>query len=271
MEVAAVIVGGGQAGLAAAYASRRAGMSPVLLEAGRAPTGSWGRFYDSLTLFSPARYSALPGLPFPGDPDRYPSRDEVVAYLLAYAARLDVRIETDSRVVDVARSGDGFEVTVGDGRVFEAPLVVSAAGGFGSPYRPALPGLAEFGGRVLHAAEYREPSGFVGRRVVVVGAGNSAVQIAAELAEVAAVTVTSRAPVRLIPQRPWGRDLHWWLHRTGVERLPVGRWLRHRTVNVLDDGRYRAALAAGRPAWRPMFARMGADHVRWADGTVEPV
>jgi putative flavoprotein involved in K+ transport len=97
------------------------------------------------------------------------------------------------------------------------------------------------------------------------------VQIAAELAEVATVTLTSRAPVRFWPQRPLGADLHAWLAYSGVERLPLGRWMRGRTVSVLDTGRYRAAIAAGRPDWRPLFGRFTGDGVIWADGTTEPV
>jgi putative flavoprotein involved in K+ transport len=82
-----LIIGAGQSGLAAAHALRARGIEPVVLEAGDAATGAWPHYYDSLTLFSPARYSALPGMAFPGDGDRYPHRDEVVAYLAAYAAR----------------------------------------------------------------------------------------------------------------------------------------------------------------------------------------
>jgi putative flavoprotein involved in K+ transport len=98
----AIVVGAGQSGLAAAYALRRAGLAPVVLEAGPEPVGSWPRYYDSLTLFSPARYSSLPGLPFLGDPDRYPHRDEVADYLRRYAAHLDADIRTGQRVHTVA-------------------------------------------------------------------------------------------------------------------------------------------------------------------------
>ncbi|OJF12186.1 flavin-containing monooxygenase [Couchioplanes caeruleus] len=267
----AVVIGAGQAGLATAHVLRRHGLDPLLLEAGPSPTGSWSRYYDSLTLFSPARFSELPGLRFPGDPERYPTRDEVVAYLAAYAEGLDVPIEVNTRAVAVTRTAQGFVTRAGDGREFTSRLVISASGGFGAPYRPALPGLDGFAGTVLHSADYRAPEPFAGKRVVVMGAGNSAVQIAVELAEVAAVTLASRGPVRFMPQRPLGRDLHEWLHRSGLERLPLGRLLRGRTVRVLDDGRYRAAIEAGRPDWRPMFARLTPDAVAWADGMVEPV
>ncbi len=266
------MIGGGQAGLAAAWAVKSAGGRPVVLEAGPRPTGSWASYYDSLTLFSPARFSSLPGLAFRGDPERYPHRDEVVDYLSRYAEWLDVDVRTGHRVAKVVEADGGFEVWSGDGRRVGARRVIAASGGFGRPWRPALPGLDRFTGSVVHAAEYRNPSGYEGKRVVVVGAGNSAVQIAHELAAVASVTVASRKPVRFVPQRPWGRDVHWWWHVTGVDRVPVGRWLPDRSSTpVLDPGVYRAAMRAGRPDRRPVFTGLDGSTVTWADGRREHV
>ncbi|MFF8981617.1 flavin-containing monooxygenase [Streptomyces cellulosae] len=258
-DIDVAVIGGGQSGLAAAHALLRRGLRPVVLEASDRAAGSWPRYYDSLTLFSPARYSSLPGMPFPGaDRDRYPHRDEVVTYLTAYADRLDAEIRTSCRVSTVRQAGGGFEVEVEGGGRLSARAVVAASGTFGHPHRPVLPGLGEFTGQVLHAADYRSPAPFAGRRVVVVGAGNSAVQIAVELAQAAEVTLATRAPVRFAAQRVLGRDLHWWLARTGLDAAPLGRLLsRPPAQPVLDDGRYRAALAAGRPGRRPLFT--GAD------------
>lgn len=139
------------------------------------------------------------------------------------------------------------------------------------PHRAALPGLGDFGGQVSHAAEYQAPAPFAGRRVVVVGGANSAVQIAAELAGVARVSLATRSPLRFAPQRPLGRDLHWWLTRTGIDTAPLGRWLHGRTTPVLDDGRYRAALDSGNPDPRAMFTRLDGDDIVWTDGTREHV
>ncbi|WP_117212903.1 flavin-containing monooxygenase [Allorhizocola rhizosphaerae] len=262
-----LVIGGGQAGLATAFHATRKGWRTVIAEASGAASGSWPRFYESLTLFSPARRSSLPGMPFPGDDGgRYPHRDEVVAYLAGYAARLDADIRLNTPVSAVARHDNAFSATTPHG-VLRAWRVVSATGGFASPHRPALPGLETFPGTVLHSAEYRAPQAFSGQHVVVVGAGNSAVQIATELAGIARVTLTSRHPIRFIPQRPFGRDIHDWLAWTRLDHGRPSAILKPRNgVAALDDGRHRAGLTSGNPLWRPMFDRIDGHHVLWADG-----
>ncbi|MFG3549756.1 flavin-containing monooxygenase [Streptomyces sp. NPDC047725] len=272
-HVDVAVIGGGQSGLAAAHTLLHRGLRPVVLEASDRAAGSWPHYYDSLTLFSPARYSSLPGMPFPGaDRDRYPHRDEVVAYLTAYADRLDAEIRTGRRVSAVRRCGDGFAVALEGGGRLSARAVVAASGTFGCPHRPALPGLEEYAGQVLHAADYRGPAPFTGRRVVVVGAGNSAVQIAAELAGTARVTLATRGPVKFSAQRILGRDLHFWLARTHLDTAPLGRFLsRPPAQPVLDDGRYRAALAAGRPERRPVFIGADGTGLVWPGGEREEV
>ena len=175
-----VIIGGGQSGLAGAFAAREAGLRPVLLEAGDRTVGSWPEYYDSLTLFSPARYSGLPGAPFPGDPDHYPTRDEVVTYLEKLALGIDTEIHTSTRVTAVERAGTGFGVHTDAGTRFQAGAVICASGSFTNPHVPDIPG--EFTGHLRHVANYRGPTPYAGQRVVVVGAGNSAIQIAYELA-----------------------------------------------------------------------------------------
>ncbi len=189
-----VIVGGGQSGLATAYTAQLTGLRPVLLEQSPQDAGSWPRYYDSLAAFSPAGFCGLPGLRFPGDPDRYPARDEVVAYLRNYRHRLDVDIRTGQRVRSVSTDSDGFLLDTTAGELHARRLIV-ATGTFGNPYRPIIPGTG-FTGLVLHAADYRNPDAFHGQRVVVVGGGNSAVQIAVDLTTAAAVTLVTRGPLR---------------------------------------------------------------------------
>src|SRR6266702_4472696 len=229
-----VVVGAGQSGLAAARALRARGMPAVILEAGDRPAGSWPRYYDSLRLFSPAAYSSMPGMPFPGAPDRYPGRDEVAGYHERYAARLGVEIRTRTRVQTVRQDG--------------------------------------FTGGLSHVADYRNPAPYAGQRVIVVGAGDSAAQVANELAPVAAVTLATRHPVRFIPQRLGGQDVHYWLRESGFDTLPA-EWLSKITGGsvVTDSVGFQQTLAAGLVDRRPMFTALDGNQVVWSDGRREPV
>ncbi|GAA3883782.1 flavin-containing monooxygenase [Streptomyces sedi] len=268
-----LIIGAGQSGLSTAAVATRTGWSrPLVLEAGGDTAGSWPLYYDSLTLFSPARYSALPGHPFPGDPDRYPARDEVADYLRTVGKGLDADIRTGARVTAVRSAvGGGLTVETGNGEQWSARTVVAASGVFAHPHTPALPGRELFGGRQLHSADYRAPTDFEGARVVVVGAGNSAIQIAADLAPLARVTLATRAPVRWTAQYILGRDIHWWTRCTGLDIAPMRRQLAKLPVSVLDDGTYKAALEKGGVERRDMFTALTEDGVIWADDTQEAV
>jgi putative flavoprotein involved in K+ transport len=263
----AIVIGAGQAGLATGYHLKQAGVRFLILEADRQPGGSWPRYYDNLTLFSPARYSGLPGLPFPGDPDRYPTRDEVVSYLRGYATRFDLPVIADAKVQQVERSESLFLLRTAKA-AYRSRTLVGASGSFYAPNLPRLPGQDRFRGTILHSAIYRHPAPFKGQRVIVVGAANSAVQIAAELAGVANVTLATREPVRFVPQRLLGCDFHCWVQWTGLDYLP---WLKDQSTPVLDPGKYRKALAAKKPDQRRMFVRFTEEGVEWPEGEREPV
>lgn len=267
-QLDAVVIGAGQAGLATGYWLKRYGLRFVLLEADLAVGGSWTSYYDSLKLFSPARYSALPGLAFPGDPEHYPTRDEVVAYLRTYREHFSLPVVMEAEVVRVEQKQASFRTVLRDGRSFHSPAVIAATGSFRSPHLPELPGQARFRGQVLHARNYRQPAPFADQRVLVVGAGNSAVQIAVELARHARVTLATRGPVRFAPQRLLGQDLHFWLRVTGLDNAS---WLSDQSTPVLDGGRYRQALKADSPARRRMFEHFTEDGVVWPGGEREGV
>ncbi|HXE58422.1 MAG TPA: NAD(P)/FAD-dependent oxidoreductase [Gemmatimonadales bacterium] len=238
-----------------------------MLDGEAEPGGSWSRYCDSLTPFSPARYSGLPGLPFPGDPERYPTRDEVVAYLRSYAARFGLPFRGERWVLRGCRADGGFRVLTARGEEHAARTVAVAGGASSEPHLPWLEGWDRYRACVLHSADYRNPEPFRGARVVVVGAGNSAMQIAVELARVARVTLATREPVRFLTQCLFGRDVHFWLRLTDLDHLPVDP--DHRT-SVLDAGRYREAIRAGRPDRRPMFRSLTSTGVAWQDGREEP-
>ena len=267
-----VIIGAGQSGLAAAKAAETAGLEAVVLEASESPAGSWPSYYDSLTLFSPARYSGFPGTPFPGDPDRYPTRDEVVAYLENYATTLKTDIRLGARVVAVEQIGRGFAVHTAAGDSVDAAAVIAATGSFARPYVPVIQGREVFGGEILHVADYRDPKVYAEKRVVVVGAGNSAIQVAYELAEVARVTLAVRRPVQFVPQIRGGRDMHYWLHTLRLDLLPPSVLSRLiKGTLVFDTGIYGAAIDSGDITERPMFTAYDRDGVLWSTGEREPV
>ncbi|MFH8613819.1 flavin-containing monooxygenase [Streptomyces sp. NPDC017979] len=269
----AIVIGGGQCGLGTAFTLRNHGFRPVVLEAGAETVGSWPRYYDSLVLFTPARLSALPGMPFPGEPSRLPTRDEVVAYLRDYASRLDCEIRTGTRVTSVVADREGYVVTTGSGERLHAPVVVAATGNFDNPHRPEIPGLAGYSGRVVHSAEYRSPEPFAGRRVVVVGAASSAVQIAHELSGHADVTLASRKPIKFSRTPFKGGEPYLKLVEAAF-RLPVGELLlpdSAYTAVIDEDGAYRAAFDGGKPDRREMFTAADGTELRWPDGRREHV
>ena len=175
-----IIIGGGQAGLSAAYFLRRTGLSFVILDDSSKPGGSWTQTWDSLRLFSPVDYSSIAGWPMPQGADEYPHKDAFIEYLTKYETRYDLPIERSVRVETVSRSDNGFMVKT-DGGSYSARVVISATGTAQNPFIPDYEGREDFEGLQIHSADYRDPGPFAGRRVAIVGAGNSAAQILAEV------------------------------------------------------------------------------------------
>jgi glycine/D-amino acid oxidase-like deaminating enzyme len=146
-----IVIGGGQAGLAIGYYLAEQGRRFMILEAAREPAAAWRARWDSLRLFTPVRYDSLPGLAFPGEPDSYPGRDDVVAYLTEYARRFELPVELNSRVHSVRARDGGFLVELAD-RTYEAEQVVVATGPFQVPFTPAIAGgLGGDGFRLDHS------------------------------------------------------------------------------------------------------------------------
>jgi putative flavoprotein involved in K+ transport len=215
-----VVVGGGQAGLAIGYHLADQGRHFTILESAGEPAAAWRTRWDSLTLFTPVRYDSLPGLGFPGDPDSYPGRDDVVEYLTDYAQRFDLPVEYDSRVRSIRPSSNGYSVDA-PGRTYEAEQVVIATGPFQVPRVPAIaqelhPAVMQF-----HSSEYRSPEALPPGPVLVVGGGNTGFQIAAELAATHEVHLSIGSRQMPLPQRFLGRDLFRWLEGSGVMRRTV--------------------------------------------------
>jgi putative flavoprotein involved in K+ transport len=184
----AVVIGGGQAGLAIGYHLKRQDRDFVILDDQQRIGDAWRRRWDSLRLFTPARYDGLPGLPFPGDGLAFPTKDELADYLEAYAARNALPVRLGVHVDGVRREDGGFSVTAGDRR-WRAERVIVTTGAF---HEPRVPDFARgLGASVvqLHSAEYRNPSQLQPGPVLVVGLGNSGAEIAREVSRTHATSV----------------------------------------------------------------------------------
>jgi len=273
-EVDVLVVGAGQAGLGTAYwLTREPGLRVLVVDG--APLGqSWRDRWDSLVLFTPRRFSGLPGLRFPRGPGRCPTRLEMADYLEAYAQRFELDVETGVRVLQLAQDGDGFVATTSTGRV-RARHVVIATGPFHLPHVPDVAaGLAPEVAQ-LHSYDYRRPSQLPAGEVLVVGGGNSAAQLAVELAATHAVTVASPGPPWYLPEDVAGISMYWWTFLTGVlnadSAARVSRYVRGRGDAVVGT-QLRSLVREGRVRLHPHRV-VGAQgrSVHLQDGTGLPV
>lgn len=271
-----VVIGAGQAGLAAGYYLAHTSLSFLTLDKSPIAGGSWRHAWGSLRAFSPAEASSLPGWAMPRLVSKvYPSRDDVVAYLAAYEKRYG-HVERGIKVLSVEKESDVMlRVNVEDGRVFRARAVVSATGTFGSPFTPDdIPGT--FKGRVLHSSEYSNPTEFRGKKVIVVGAGNSGAQIFVDLLQSAEnVTWVTKDEPRFLPDDVDGRVL--FLQGTEMfhmMQINDGRPLPDFSSegNIVMTGPVKRARDDGLLNRKGMFARFTPDNmVQWPDGSEEQV
>lgn len=264
----AIIIGGGQAGLATAYYLRRKGVDFLILDNQMKPGGAWQQYWPTLTLFSTASFSNLPGMPMPtyGDDD-YPPASHVVDYFTRYEQRYQFPVERPVTVDSVSWRDGVYTVTAGE-RSWTTPHVVSATGIWSAPHTPSYPG--DLMGTFWHAANYPGPETFRGTKVAVVGAGNSGAQIAAELSEVADVTWYTSEEPRWMPDDIGGRDL---FRRARDRALTVQRG--EPDPGTADLGhivmvpQVRRARDEGRLRPTPMFTsvdEVDADHLIWCTG-----
>ena len=280
-DVEVAVIGAGQAGLAMGYFLRRQGRRFVILERADSIGSAWRERWESLTLFTPRRYSALPGLLFPGEPDGYPTRDEVIAYLERYAETFELPIELNTEVTLLDGSDDErFRLEV-DGRTMVADQVVIASGPFQLPYVPRLAKKLAHDVFQTHAVGYRRPEHVPEGVVLVVGGGNTGFQIAKELSSTHKVVLSVGSPQKPLPQRVLGRDLFWWLTKARILDKTVdsrlGRKLRTRDTLIGSSPRQlrkrhgvelkpRVVDADGRSVRFDEGGELEVDAVIWATG-----
>lgn len=205
-RVAVAVIGGGQAGLAAGYHLAASGREFVILDAAAEPGAAWRRRWDSLRLFTQARYSALPGMRLPGPGGRYPVKDEMADYFGAYIERFDLPVRHDTRIERLSRRDGGFLLTAGS-RQIVAKAVVVATGPLNVPRIPPFADALDPDIYQLHSDRYQRPDQLPDGPALVVGAGNSGAEIALELARTRATVLAGRGtgtlPLRLGPRLTW--------------------------------------------------------------------
>lgn len=230
----AIVIGAGQGGLSAAHHLAKRGIDHVVLEAGDRVGDQWRSRYDSLRLYSPAKYDGLPGLAFPLPANDFPTGNQMADYLESYAAHFDLPVRTGMAVdgLRATADGDGYVVTAG-GRAFEAPEIVIAAGFFRTPYTPPFAAELDPGIRQMHSDDYRRPSQLADGPVLVVGLSHSGADLAAETVESGHPTIVSGTAHGQLPfsvdsrtaRRAWPvlKFLAW---NVLTIRTPIGRKMR---------------------------------------------
>jgi putative flavoprotein involved in K+ transport len=224
-----LVIGGGQAGLAIGFNLKRAGHRFQIVERNPRLGDSWRNRYDSLVLFTPRAYSALPGLPLTGDPDGHPGKDEIADYLERYAGHFDLPVLTDTGIRSLTRLNGSFRARTDAGEIIDAWAVVLATGAFQRPSIPSISRQLSLDVLQLTPNSYKRPGRIPPGRALVVGDGATGRQIAVELAATHEVLLATGRPRRVSSERILGRSVFWWMDRLGILRASretrVGRYL----------------------------------------------
>jgi cation diffusion facilitator CzcD-associated flavoprotein CzcO len=247
-----LIVGAGPAGLATAAELTRLSIPYRLLERGPSLGTSWINSYDSLRLHTGRHMSTLPRYGYPAGTPLFPTRDQFVDYLRRYAEQHSMRIETGSEVANLSRRADGWTAVV-RGEEVQGSAVVMTTGIMSNPVVPNLPGRESFNGEMLHSVQYRRPEPFAGKRVLVVGVGNSGGEIAAELGNAGIdVTILVRRGANVVPRAIGGVPIQYLA--AAMRRLPRATRVRvSKVIQKLSELRNGPPVLP-RPPWTVLDA-----------------
>src|SRR4051812_14185870 len=295
-EATVLVIGAGAAGLSAAAALKKRGVDAVVLEQDPEIGGTWSRRYDRLHLHTVRGFSGLAHYRIPRRYPAYLSRDQFVAYLREYAEHFALPVVTACEVRRIASDGSHWTISAAGGASWRSRAVVIATGQYRVPVTPSWPGADLFRGELSHSASYRRPSLYAGKRVLVVGAGNSGAEIATDIAENGASfsALSIRTPPAIVPRDPFGMPVQ----RTGIvlsflptfvadrfarltARIVLGDLTRHniprsgwgpfsaKRVPLIDVG-FVSAVKRELVRIRPALARLTESEAVFADGSSEP-
>lgn len=280
-----VIIGGGQAGLAAGHLLAQRGLEFTILDENHRTGDSWRRRWDSLRLFTPAKYNGLPGLPFPAPAFYFPTKDETADYLEAYASHFHLPVRHDGKVRAMAVDGSRYRVSTNGGEL-HAQNVIVATGAYQRPFTPPFARSLDPGILQIHSSTYCNPGQIPAQNVLVAGAGNSGVEIALELARAGKRVYLSGRSVGRIPADRLGKILggrpYWFLiSRVLSVATPMGRKMRAGVVHhgaplirasreeVAQSGIEMLQRISGAQAGRPQLEdgrSLPVEAVIWATG-----
>ncbi|NDI35698.1 NAD(P)-binding domain-containing protein [Chengkuizengella sediminis] len=233
-----IVIGAGQAGLALGYYLKQSNLSFLLLDQNSQIGETWVKRYDSLILFSPRKYSSLPGFPFPGEPNGYPNKNETADYLKQYQKQFSIPVKLNTKVTQLTKETDRF-ITVTNDKTYHSKIVVIATGPFQIPFIPKLndSGLDE---QIiqLHSSQYKNPEQLNKGKTLIVGAGNSGAQIAVELHNTHDVYLSTSQKLKFSPHKFAGKSVFWWFEtlkiydvfRSGTK---FGEWIKKQPEPIM--------------------------------------
>lgn len=270
MHTDVLIIGGGQAGLAAAYFLAERNIPYRILDKGKEIGEAWKRRYDSLQLFTPRNYSELPGLNLTGNPNGFPAKDEIAAALKRYAAEHQLKIQLETEVFALKKRSGEFQAETSRG-LFAARHVIVATGPFQVPWIPPMAKHVDPSVKQLHSAQYRNPADLQPGVVLVVGGGNSGAQIAVELAQSHRVVLSAGHRISFMPLSLLGKSIFWWFDVLGILNAPsdsrIGRAVRKRPDPVFGF-ELKRLLKTEQIRIKPKTVKTEKRAVHFADGTI---
>lgn len=226
-----IIIGAGQAGLTMGYYLKQEGYNFLLLEAGNRIGDSWRNRYDSLQLFTPREYSSLPGMILKGEKNEFPHKDEIAMYLEEYAQYFQLPVQLQTEVLKIKKEKEIFELHTPT-EILQTKKVIIASGGFQEPYIPSFSQYLSSHVYQIHSSQYKSPSQIPKGKVLVVGGGNSGMQIAVELAKTHEVTMSISHPLTFLPLQLFGKSIFNLLEKVGLLYAEIntkrGRWFQKR-------------------------------------------